>query len=298
MEADELKREKPITLLVRVSGYSSILFVTLILFFLVREGLPALGDVPLGDLFGIRWYPIENFFGILPLLSGSLIVTIGAMLVALPLGIGTAVFIAEVAPPWINNLLKPLIEVLAGLPSVVLGFIGIQVVVPFLRRFLELPTGLTAFTGAVLLGLIAIPTIVSIAEDSFNTVPSSYRQAALALGATRWQTIWGVTLPAARSGVLTALMLGVGRAIGETMAVMMVTGNAPIFSLSPAALFMPARTMTATIASEMGEVANGSTHYHVLFFIGIVLFLLSLVVNILASSVSLRSRKRSERSLS
>jgi len=220
------------------------------------------------------------------------------MLVALPLGIGTAVFIAEVAPPWINNLLKPLIEVLAGLPSVVLGFIGIQVVVPFLRRFLELPTGLTAFTGAVLLGLIAIPTIVSIAEDSFNTVPSSYRQAALALGATRWQTIWGVTLPAARSGVLTALMLGVGRAIGETMAVMMVTGNAPIFSLSPAALFMPARTMTATIASEMGEVANGSTHYHVLFFIGIVLFLLSLVVNILASSVSLRSRKRSERSLS
>lgn len=298
MQVDELKREKPITLLIRISGYSSILFVMLILLFLLREGVPALGDIPLSDLFGFRWYPIEDLFGIWPLLSGSLIVTVGAMLVALPLGIGTAVFIAEVAPLWVNNILKPVIEILAGLPSVVLGFIGIQVLVPFLRRFLDLPTGLTAFTGAILLGFIAIPTIVSIAEDAFNTVPAGYRQAALALGATRWQTIWGVTLPAARSGVLTALMLGVGRAIGETMAVMMVTGNAPVFSLSPGALFMPARTMTATIASEMGEVANGSTHYHVLFFIGIVLFLVSLVVNILASSVSLRSRKRSERALS
>jgi phosphate transport system permease protein len=298
MESDELKREKPITLLIRIAGYSSILFVTLILLFLVREGVPTLGETPLSSLLGTRWYPIEGMYGILPLLGGSLIVTIGAMLVALPLGIGTAVFIAEVAPPQINNLLKPLIEILAGIPSVVLGFIGIQLLVPFLRRFLDLPTGLTAFTGAILLGLIAIPTIVSIAEDAFNTVPPAYRQAALALGATRWQTIWGVTLPAARSGVLTALMLGVGRAIGETMAVMMVTGNAPTFSLNPAALFMPARTMTATIASEMGEVANGSTHYHVLFFIGMVLFLVSLGVNILASSVSLRSRKRSERSLS
>lgn len=298
MQTDELKRERPITLLVRISGYSSILFVTLILVFLLREGLPTIGETPAGNLLGSRWYPIDNLYGLWPLLSGSLIVTLGAMLIALPLGIGTAVFIAEVAPPWINNILKPLIEVLAGLPSVVLGFIGIQLLVPNLRRLLDLPTGLTAFTGAILLGLIAIPTIVSIAEDAFNTVPSGYRQAALALGATRWQTIWGVTLPAARSGVLTALMLGVGRAIGETMAVMMVTGNAAVLPQGLNALFRPARTMTATIASEMGEVANGSQHYHVLFFIGIVLFLLSLVVNVLASSVSLRGRKRSERVLS
>jgi len=298
METYELKRERPITLLIRIAGYSSILFVTLILFFLLREGIPALRDVPLSSLFGERWYPIESMYGILPLLAGSFIVTVGAMMIALPFGIGTAVFIAEVAPLWINNILKPVIEVLAGLPSVVLGFIGIQVLVPFLRRFFDLPTGLTAFTGAILLGLIAIPTIVSIAEDAFNTVPAGYRQAALALGATRWQTIWGVTLPAARSGVLTAVMLGVGRAIGETMAVMMVTGNAPIFSFNPAALFMPARTMTATIASEMGEVANGSPHYEVLFFIGIILFGISLIVNILASSISLRSKNRSERSLS
>jgi phosphate transport system permease protein len=295
---NELNREKPITLLIRISGYSSILFVVLILFFLIREGLPALKDTPVSSLLGARWYPIEAMYGIGPLLGGTLIVTIGAMLVALPFGIGTTVFIAEIAPQWINNILKPLIEVLAGLPSVVLGFIGIQLLVPYLRRFFDLPTGLTAFTGAVLLGLIAIPTIVSIAEDAFNTVPASYRQAALALGATRWQTIWGVTLPAARSGVLTAVMLGVGRAIGETMAVMMVTGNAPILPRSPMALFMPARTMTATIASEMGEVASGSQHYHVLFFIGIILFVLSLIVNLLASSVSLRRRTRAERALS
>jgi phosphate transport system permease protein len=298
MANDELRREKPITFLIRISGYSSILFVTLILLFLLREGLPALGEIPLKSLLGVRWYPIERMYGIWPLLGGSLIVTIGAMLVALPFGIGTAVFIAEVAPPWINNILKPLIEILAGLPSVVLGFIGIQLLVPFLRRFLDLPTGLTAFTGAILLGLIAIPTIVSIAEDAFNTVPSGYRQAALALGATRWQTIWGVTLPAARSGVLTAVMLGVGRAIGETMAVMMVTGNAAVLPLGLNALFMPARTMTATIASEMGEVAAGSVHYHALFFIGIVLFVISLIVNVIASSVSLRGLKRSERVLS
>ena len=298
MQNRAIRQEMVINLIIKVSGYSSILFVTLILLFLIREGMPALGKVDITSLFGVRWYPIEGLYGIWPLLGGSLIVTIGAMLISLPLGIGTAIYISEVAPPWVNNLLKPIIEILAGLPSVVLGFLGIQVLAPFLRPFLNLPTGLTAFTGSALLAMISIPTIVSIAEDAFNTVPPSYRHAALALGATRWQTIWGVTLPAARSGVLTALMLGMGRAIGETMAVMMVTGNAPVLPQGLNALFQPARTMTATIASEMGEVANGSPHYHVLFFIGVVLFLLSLGVNIAASSMSLKGRKRSERVLS
>lgn len=287
-----------INLLIKLSGYSSILFVTLILIFLIREGVPALQDAKLSSLFGTIWYPIEGRFGIWPLLFGSLLVTAGAILLAIPLGVGTSLFISEVAPPWVKNFIKPLIEILAGLPSVVLGFIGIQVAVPLLRRLLDLPTGLTAFTGAVLLALIATPTIVSITEDALNTVPPAYRQAALALGATRWQTMWGVTLPAARSGVLTAVMLGVGRAIGETMAVMMVTGNAPILPAGLNMLFMPVRTMTATIASEMGEVAKGSPHYHVLFFIGIVLFLLSLGINLLASSVSLQMRKRADRVLS
>lgn len=283
---------------IKLAGYSSIVFVLLILIFLAREGLPALNDVPLKDLFGSRWYPIEHYFGILPLISGSLLVTVGAILIAIPLGIGTAVFLSEFSPIWLRNLLKPIIEILAGLPSVVLGFLGIQIVAPFFRRFFDLPTGLTAFTGAVLLALISLPTIVSIAEDALNTVPPAYRQGALALGATNWQTAWGVTVPAARSGLLTALMLGIGRSIGETMAVMMVTGNAPVLPSGLNALFMPARTMTATIASEMGEVATGSPHYHVLFFIGIILFLISLVVNLTASSLTLRSRKRAERLLS
>jgi phosphate transport system permease protein len=244
------------------------------------------------------WYPIEGYFGLLPLIGGSLLVTISATLIALPFGIGTALYLSEMAPRWMKEVLKPVVEILAGIPSVVLGFIGILVLVPFLRTTFNLPTGLTAFAGAILLALIAIPTIVSISEDALNNVPPAYRQAALALGATRWQTIWGVTLPAAKSGVLTAVMLGIGRALGETMAVMMVTGNAPVMPDKWNSLFLPVRTMTATIASEMGEVANGSPYYQVLFLIGILLFLLSLIINVTASSVSTRQRKRAERILS
>ena len=287
-----------ITSIIKICGYSSILFVGLILVFLLKEGLPALKDVPLKTLFNIRWYPIEGLFGILPLIYGTLLVTISATLIALPFGIGTAIYISEIAPRWIKEILKPIVEILAGIPSVVLGFIGILVIVPFFRKFLDLPTGLTAFTGAVLLGLIAIPTIVSVAEDALNTVPPGYRQAGLALGATRWQTIWGVTVPSAKTGILTAVMLGIGRALGETMAVMMVTGNAPVMPSGLNTLFEPVRTMTATIASEMGEVATGSQHYQVLFLIGIFLFLFSLVINIIASAVSTKQRKRAERILS
>jgi phosphate transport system permease protein len=290
--------EKVITRAIQFSGYSSILFVLLILFFLLSEGTPALFDVPLSQLFSERWYPIEDYYGILPLILGSLVVTLGASLVAVPFGILTAVFIAEIAPKWLQEIMKPLVELLAGLPSVVLGFLGILVVSPFLRDTLNLPTGLTALTGSLLLGGIAIPTIVSISEDALNNVPDSYRHGSLALGLTRWQTIWGVTVPAAKSGILMAVMLGVGRTIGETMTVMMVTGNAPILPTSLQALFMPIRTMTATIASEMGEVATGSPHYHVLFFIGIVLFLFTLLVNVIASNISSRKLKRSERILS
>lgn len=287
-----------ITRLIRASGYSAILFVALIFFFLVREGVPTFGEVELSSLTNIRWYPIEDRFGILPLITGSIIVTLGAALIAVPFGIGTAIYISEIAPRWAREVLKPLVELLAGLPSVVLGFLGILVLSPYLRVLLDLPTGLTAFTGSILLGGIAIPTVVSVAEDALDAVPRAYREGAWALGATRWQTIWRVTLPAARSGVLTAIMLGVGRAIGETMAVMMVTGNAPVLATALGSLFSPVRTMTATIAAEMGEVASGSTHYHVLFFIGMVLFLISLGVNIAASSVVFRAKKRAERILS
>jgi len=287
-----------ITRLIKASGYSAIIFVALIFFFLVREGIPTFAETSLSSLLNIRWYPIEDHFGILPLITGSLIVTIGAALVAVPFGLGTAVYISEIAPRWMREILKPLVELLGGLPSVVLGFLGILVLSPYLRVLLNLPTGLTALAGSLLLGGIAVPTVVSVAEDALDAVPRAYREGAWALGATRWQTIWRVTFPAARSGVLTAVMLGVGRAIGETMTVMMVTGNAPVLAVKLGSLFSPVRTMTATIAAEMGEVASGSTHYHVLFFIGMVLFLISLAVNIAASSVVFRTKKRAERILS
>ena len=291
-------KDKIVTRIIKIAGFSSIVIVLMIFFFLLYEGLPALSEVSLKELFSTRWYPIEDYFGILPLISGSLLVTIFSILIAIPFGVGTAVYIAEIAPRRVKEILKPLIEILAGIPSVVLGFIGIVFLSPALRELLNLPTGLTAFTGALLLALISIPTIVSVGEDALNAVPQSYREASYALGITRWQTIWRVTLPAARSGVLTALMLGISRTLGETMAVMMVTGNAPTLFKGLQSLFKPTRTMTATIASEMGEVANGSTHYHVLFFIGIILFLFSLIINVVSNHFSEKNRKDKEQVVS
>lgn len=291
-------REDLITIAIKATGYSAIVFVVMIFVFLMQAGLPTLGEVSLDNLFNIRWYPIEDYFGILPLIGGSLVVTVGAGLVAIPLGIGTAIYISEVAPRWVREVFKPMVELLAGLPSVMLGFLGIILLSPVFRRLFDLPTGLSALTASLLLGLMSLPTIVSIAEDALDAVPKSYRDAALAMGATEWQTIWRVTLPAARSGVFTAVMLGIGRAIGETMTVMMVAGNAPVIPNSLRVFLSPVRTMTATIAAEMGEVASGSTHYNVLFFIGIALFLISLLVNITASLVIFRQRTHVERILS
>jgi phosphate transport system permease protein len=284
--------------LIKISGYSAIIFVILIFYFLAREGLPAIREVTISNLLSTRWYPIENYFGLLPLLGGTIIVTFGAALFAVPIGICTAVYISEVSPQWARNYLKPLVEALGGFPSVVLGFLGILILAPYLRIIFALPTGLSALAGSILLAGIAIPTIVSVAEDALDSVPQSYRDGALALGATEWQTIWRVTFPAARNGILTAIMLGIGRAIGETMAVMMVTGNAAVIPIKIGSLFHPVRTMTATIAAEMGEVAKNSTHYHVLFFIGVVLFVISLGINIAASKAIFQQRKRAERILS
>jgi len=292
------KRELLITALIKAAGYSAIIFVGMIFLFLLVESIPALREVELSNLLSSRWYPIEDHYGVLPLIGGSLIITVGATLIALPFGVGTAIYLSEIAPRWLRETLKPLVEILGGLPSVVLGFLGMLILSPYLRIWLDLPTGLSALAGSILLGGIAIPTVVSISEDALDAVPKSYRDASLAMGATEWQTIWRVTLPAARSGVLTAVMLGIGRAIGETMTVMMVTGNAPILPTGIKDLFSPVRTMTATIAAEMGEVANSSTHYHILFLIGIILFLISLVVNVTASAVVFRQKKSQERILS
>ena len=283
---------------IRIAGVSAIVFVVLIFLFLIRESIPALTDVPLGDLLGQRWYPTEAHFGLIPLIVGSLLVTVGAALISVPLGLTTAIFVAEVAPRWAREILKPFIEILAGIPSVVLGFIGMLVLAPLVRQATNAPTGLTAFSGALLLALMSLPTIVSVAEDAIDTVPKRYRDGALALGATRWQTTWRVVVPAAKSGILTAIMLGIGRAIGETMTVMMVTGNAARIPTGLSDLLMPVRTMTATIAAEMGEVAQGSTHYHVLFAIGFSLFVITFVVNLVAAAVVFRQVQRSERVLS
>jgi phosphate transport system permease protein len=283
---------------IRVAGVSAIIFVALILLFLLREGMPTFLEVALQEFAQPRWYPVEDYFGLVPLILGSLVVTAGAAVIALPLGLATAIFIAEIAPPSAREVLKPFVEVLAGIPSVVLGFIGMLVLAPFIRQTTGAPTGLTAFTGSLLLALMALPTIVSVAEDALDAVPKTYRDGALALGLTRWQMIWRVVVPAARTGILTAMMLGIGRAIGETMTVMMVTGNAARVPQELGALFMPVRTMTATIAAEMGEVAQGSVHYHVLFAIGIVLFVISFAINMAAAAVVFRQVKRSERILS
>jgi len=285
-------REFAVETLIRVFGLSTIGFVTLIFVFLLREGLPIFLEVPSGDLLRTRWYPTFGLFGAMPLLLGSVLITLAAMAVALPLGVATAVFVREVAPAWARSILKPMIEVLAGIPSVVLGFLGMTVVAPLVRTSLAVPTGLTALSGAVILAYMSLPTIISVAEDALDAVPKSYRDAALAMGATQWQTIWRVVVPAARSGIVTALMLGMGRAIGETMAVMMVTGNAARMPLSADSLLRPVRTMTATIAAEMGEVAQGSRHYHALFAIGIILFALTFVINLVAASAMFKRRPR------
>lgn len=283
---------------IQVSGISAIILVLLIFLFLIKEGTPTFLEIPLSGLLATRWYPVEEYYGLLPLILGSLIITIGAALVSLPLGLATAIFIAEIAPDWFRDILKPFIEVLAGIPSVVIGFIGMLVFAPLIRITLDIPTGLTAFTGVLLLAWMALPTVVSVAEDVLDTVPKTYRDAGLALGMTRWQVIWRIVLPAGRSGILMALMLGVGRAIGETMTVMMVTGNAARVPVGLRDLFMPVRTMTATIAAEMGEVAQGSPHYHVLFTVGLTLFVITFVVNMAAASVVFRQVKRAERMLS
>lgn len=270
---------------IRFSGMVSIVFVVMIFVFLLKEGLALFQTVRVTDfLFGREWHPISSppQFGILPLVMGSLAVTAGAALISVPFGIAAAVYIAEVAPRRLAGALKVGVELIAAIPSVVIGFIGMILVAPVVREIFTLPVGLTALTGSLMLALMSMPTIVSIAEDAIHAVPRQYREAALAMGATRWQAIYRIILPAARPGIVAAVMLGIGRVVGETMAVMMCTGGAVSM---PHTLLQPVRTMTATIAAEMGETVRGSPHYSALFAIGIVLFLISFVINFTADLI-------------
>ncbi|MDP2938594.1 MAG: phosphate ABC transporter permease subunit PstC [Candidatus Omnitrophota bacterium] len=268
--------------LILLCGLASIFFVLLIFLFLLKEGISVFKTVSINKfLFGKNWYPISEpaQLGILPLILGSLLVTLVASFISIPIGVACAIYIAEIAPTSIKEILKAGIELLAAIPSVVLGFMGMVTLVPWVKNIFNLPTGLTCFSGSIMLAFMSMPTIVSIAEDALYSVPKSYKEGALALGATHWQTIWRVMLPAASSGILAAIMLGIGRVIGETMAVMMITGNA---ALLPHSILQPVRTLTATIAAEMGEAVVGSEHYFALFAIGIVLFVISFVINVSA----------------
>jgi phosphate transport system permease protein len=279
--------EALIETLIRVCGVSAILFVFGIFFFVLREGATFLFDgLDLRQfLFSTEWYPTSQVrvrFGVLALLAGTASVTVLAMVIAVPFGLGAALFISEFCDRRTREVLKVIIELLAAIPSVVWGFIGLSLMNPIIQKVFGVPIGLNAANGAVLLALMSVPIMVSIGEDALKAVPDSFREAALALGATRWQIVYRVLLPAAKNGLLAAVLLGVGRAIGETMAVLMATGHAINIPHSP---FDPVRTLTATIAAELGEASVGSPHYQVLFIIGMLLFSITFVVNLTADLV-------------
>lgn len=283
--------ERFIEKVIFIGGMSGIVILLLIFAFLFKESFAFFFQYPLKDFFaGLQWYPTSEppKFGLIPLFLGSLMVTIGAIAISVPLGIACAVYISEVAPRWAKEILKPLMELIAAIPSVVLGFIGLMVLVPAIKQIFNLPTGLSALAGAITLAFMALPTITSISEDALTALPREYKEASLALGATHWQTIYRVLIPSAKPGILAAVMLGLGRAIGETMAVLMVTGNAAVI---PHSFLQPVRTMTATIAIEMGEIVQGGLHYRALFAIGLLLFLITFAVNIIADWVIQRQRR-------
>ena len=279
---------------IRLCGISAILFVFAIFFFVFREGMPLLfsGRFSLTQfLFSTEWYPTSLShvrYGVGALIVGTASVTGLAMLIAVPLGLGAAVFVAEFCGARLKESLKIIIELLAAIPSVVWGFVGISVMNPVIQQVFHVPVGLNVLNGALLLALMSVPIMVSIAEDALKAVPDSYREAALALGATRWQIVYRVLVPAARNGLLAAVLLGVGRAVGETMAVLMATGHAVNI---PHSVFDPVRTLTATIAAELGETSAGSDHYEVLFVIGILLFAMTFVVNLSADIIVKGIRK-------
>lgn len=274
-----------------VLGIASILILALIFAFLISSGISLFDTMTIGEfLTGTSWSPrsTPQRFGVIPLVLGTLWITAGAILISVPIGIGSAIFISEVAPPKTRTALKVIIEFLSAIPSVVLGFLGIVVLSNWVRLSFNLSSGFTLLTGSILVAFMALPTIISVSDDAITALPKEYREASLALGATRFETIFHVLVPAASSGIIAGVMLGIGRAIGETMTVMMVTGNA---ARIPTSLLQSGRTMTATIASEMGDTVRQSAHYYSLFAVGIVLLIMTSVINLFADYVLQRARK-------
>jgi phosphate transport system permease protein len=273
----------------------AVLTVFFILLFLLRDGVPIFEQVGLLHfLGGETWNPtgVVPAYGTFPLITGTVLVTIGAMIFATPLGIGSAIYIAELASPRIRSVVKPAVELLAGIPSVVFGFFGLIVLTDFIRVTFGVPSGESWLAGSILLGIMALPTIISVSEDAISAVPREFKEGSLAVGATHWQTISRVIVPSALSGITAALILGMGRAIGETMAVMMVTGNAAIIPDPITDVLSPVRTLTGTLGIEMGEVAIGSSHYHALFGVAVVLLVITLIVNVSAMLIMERLREQ------
>jgi phosphate transport system permease protein len=275
-----------------LAGLLSIIVLLGIVVLLIKEGIPIFLDTPPWEfLFGTRWYPVSEppTFGIMPFFVSTLWVTLVATLIAVPVGIACAAYLAEIASDKVRETVKPIIEILAGFPSVVMGFIGLMLLSPAVRSMLNLNTGLTGLTAGIMLAMMSLPIIVSVSEDALRAVPDSFRQGSYALGATRWETIRHVSIPAALSGITAAIMLGVGRAIGETMTVLMVAGGALAVPVSPTEPMMP---MTAAIASGIGNAVRGGLQYQALFAIGLILFLITLAVNLIADRVLERQKRK------
>jgi phosphate transport system permease protein len=283
-----LLREQSIKTVFFFTAFFAVIVVAFILLFLFRDGYPIFTQVGvLNFLLGPDWAPTAEvpLYGIFPLIVGTLLVTLGAMVFAVPLSIGCAIYISELASPRVKSVVKPAIELLAGIPSVVYGFFGLIVLTNFIRVTFDLPTGETWLAASVLLGIMALPTIVSVSEDAISSVPHEYKEGSLAIGATRWQTISKVLVPAALSGIAAAIILGIGRAIGETMAVLMVAGNAAIIPDPIWNILSPVRTLTGTLGIEMGEVSIGSYHYNALFGVAVVLLIITLIINLSAVAI-------------
>ncbi|MFA0888328.1 MAG: phosphate ABC transporter permease subunit PstC [Synergistales bacterium] len=273
---------------VALTGMTIMIFI---LFFLARESLPILRETSILKLLaGKEWYPTYEppEFGMLPLIVGSMAVTVMAALLAIPLSLGLAIFLSEACPRLLREFFKPALEILGFLPSVVLGFIGMIVLAPWLQESLDLLTGLNLFNAAVLMGVMIVPIVASIAEDSLASVPHDLRDASYALGATRWETTVRVVFPAALPGILEACLLGIMRAVGETMVVLMAAGGAAVI---PESVFDAVRPLTSTIAAEMGETPVGSGHYHALFFAGLLLFLFTWAINLFAAGIESRGKR-------
>ncbi|MEM2599229.1 MAG: phosphate ABC transporter permease subunit PstC [Thermoproteota archaeon] len=284
-------REEPIVLILLLCASSSILFISLMFVFLIREGAQALFTFGIDFLIGRIWETNAHLYGALPLIYGSLMVVSGALVIAVPLGVAAAIFVVEVLPFTFRDIVKSLIELLASIPSIIYGFIGLVFLAPQIASFFAIPTGTVALTASILLAIMSIPTIIGVSGEIISAVPKEYREAALALGATKLQTIKTVVIPVSKSGILASIMLGFGRAIGETVAVLMVAGNIAIIPEPPWNFLAPVYPITAVIAMQMGEAAVGSLEYSALFGLGLILFTITFIVNTLADVVVRRESK-------